>query len=167
MTDYDVASFRNQKRFTQKTSLPCKKLSKYYQIQNAIFDFCTSLPQTQLECQKQPIVICIEYRIFRQFSHLSIQGFGNSVLNQALQTQQNFTCRRLGIAFLFCFESKRETRNEKTRNEKTQNSNRGLFVSFNSKQDQNLSAPTSVLKINYLWQLKCECDPRPNLLSSV
>ena len=126
MTDYDVASFRNQKRFTQKTSLLCKKLSKYYQIQNAIFDFCTSLPQTQLECQKQPIVICIEYRIFRQFSHLSIQGFRNSVLNQALQTQQNFTCRRLGIAFLFCFESKRETRNAKreTRNAKRETKKR-------------------------------------------
>ena len=34
---------------------------------------------------------------------------------------------------------------------------------FNSKRGRNLSAPTSVLKINYLWQLKCECDPRPIL----
>ena len=36
--------------------------------------------------------------------------------------------------------------------------NRDFIVFFNSKRGRNLSAPTSVLKINYLWQLKCECD---------
>ena len=37
--------------------------------------------------------------------------------------------------------------------------NRGLFVSFNSKRGQSLSAPTSVLKMNYLWQLKYNVTP--------
>ena len=41
--------------------------------------------------------------------------------------------------------------------------NKGFAVFSNSKRGQNLSAPTSVLKINYLWQLKCECDRRPIL----
>ena len=38
--------------------------------------------------------------------------------------------------------------------------NKGFVVFSNSKRGQNVTAPTSVLKINYLWQLKCEYDPR-------